>query len=463
MADLAVEPTPDPRPARPPAAACTRTPAAGSRRTGSARRWSPSACPTSARCRTTSPSTHAAGATRGIHAEPWDKFVSVATGRVFGAWVDLREGDVLRRHVHTSRSTRASRCSCRAASATPTRRSRTARRTPTSSTTTGARRDVPRARPRRPDRRDPVADPARRGRDLRQGPAQPAARRDVTPMPPKRTLIIGAHGQLGRALRGRVPRRATRSTATSSTSRDADAVGGLAVARVRRGPQRRRLHRGRRRRDARGPARPPGPSTPPRPAALARSPASTGSRSCTTPPTTSSTAPPSRTPRTSRSPRWASTARPRPPATSRPRRRRGTTCCARRGSSATAATSSARCRSLAERGVCPEVVDDQVGRLTFTTELARATRHLLDTGAAYGTYNVTNGGPATSWADARGRSSGSVAATRTTSTPISTEEYAAGKAMLAAAPEQHAGLASSRPPASPPVTPARGARRTTCA
>ena len=32
------------------------------------------------------------GVTRGIHAEPWDKFVSVATGRVFGAWVDLREG-----------------------------------------------------------------------------------------------------------------------------------------------------------------------------------------------------------------------------------------------------------------------------------------------------------------------------------------------------------------------------------
>ena len=32
------------------------------------------------------------GATRGIHTEPWDKFVSVLTGRVFGAWVDMREG-----------------------------------------------------------------------------------------------------------------------------------------------------------------------------------------------------------------------------------------------------------------------------------------------------------------------------------------------------------------------------------
>lgn len=33
------------------------------------------------------------GVTRGLHAEPWDKFISVANGRVFGAWVDLRDGD----------------------------------------------------------------------------------------------------------------------------------------------------------------------------------------------------------------------------------------------------------------------------------------------------------------------------------------------------------------------------------
>lgn len=32
------------------------------------------------------------GVTRGIHAEPWDKFISIARGSVFGAWVDLREG-----------------------------------------------------------------------------------------------------------------------------------------------------------------------------------------------------------------------------------------------------------------------------------------------------------------------------------------------------------------------------------
>jgi dTDP-4-dehydrorhamnose 3,5-epimerase len=33
------------------------------------------------------------GVTRGIHAEPWDKFISVASGRIFGAWVDLRAGE----------------------------------------------------------------------------------------------------------------------------------------------------------------------------------------------------------------------------------------------------------------------------------------------------------------------------------------------------------------------------------
>lgn len=33
------------------------------------------------------------GVTRGIHAEPWDKYISVAAGSVFGVWVDLRPGE----------------------------------------------------------------------------------------------------------------------------------------------------------------------------------------------------------------------------------------------------------------------------------------------------------------------------------------------------------------------------------
>ncbi len=55
--------------------------------------------------------------------------------------------------------------------------------------------------------------------------------------------------------------------------------------------------------------------------------------------------------------------------------------------------------SLAERGIDPTVVDDQVGRLTFTTDIARGIRHLLDTRAPYGVYNLTGTGDPTSWAD----------------------------------------------------------------
>jgi len=33
------------------------------------------------------------GVTRGLHAEPWEKFISLASGRAFAAIVDLRPGD----------------------------------------------------------------------------------------------------------------------------------------------------------------------------------------------------------------------------------------------------------------------------------------------------------------------------------------------------------------------------------
>ena len=33
------------------------------------------------------------GATRGLHAEPWEKYISIVTGHAFCAWVDLRKGD----------------------------------------------------------------------------------------------------------------------------------------------------------------------------------------------------------------------------------------------------------------------------------------------------------------------------------------------------------------------------------
>lgn len=42
-----------------------------------------------------------AGVTRGFHMEPWDKYISVVTGKVFCAYLDLRKGDSFGRVVTT--------------------------------------------------------------------------------------------------------------------------------------------------------------------------------------------------------------------------------------------------------------------------------------------------------------------------------------------------------------------------
>jgi dTDP-4-dehydrorhamnose 3,5-epimerase len=54
---------------------------------------------------------------------------------------------------------------------------------------------------------------------------------------------------------------------------------------------------------------------------------------------------------------------------------------------------------LAEKGISPTVVADQIIRPTFTPELARAIKFLLDKPAEYGIYNLTNEGDPVSWAD----------------------------------------------------------------
>ena len=84
---------------------------------------------------------------------------------------------------------------------------------------------------------------------------------------------------------------------------------------------------------------------------------------------------------------------------------------------------------LADRGVSPTVVDDQVGRLTFAGDLATGIVHLLTTGAPFGTYNLSNSGASRSWAGIarevfalRGRDPADVV-------PVSTADYGAGKAL----------------------------------
>ncbi|KQY08411.1 dTDP-4-dehydrorhamnose reductase [Mycobacterium sp. Root135] len=79
--------------------------------------------------------------------------------------------------------------------------------------------------------------------------------------------------------------------------------------------------------------------------------------------------------------------------------------------------------SLAGRGVDPSVVDDQYGRLTFTTDLARAIGHLLDERPPYGTYNVTGTGPVMSWADVATRVFTLTGHDPTRVTKVSTAQY----------------------------------------
>jgi dTDP-4-dehydrorhamnose 3,5-epimerase/reductase len=89
---------------------------------------------------------------------------------------------------------------------------------------------------------------------------------------------------------------------------------------------------------------------------------------------------------------------------------------------------------LAEKGVSPTVVHDQVGRLTFTTELVRAIDHLLSKKSAYGTYNVTNAGEPVSWADITRKIFELSGHKELTVTNTTTAEYFASKENIAPRP-----------------------------
>ncbi|NDD86057.1 NAD(P)-dependent oxidoreductase, partial [bacterium] len=90
---------------------------------------------------------------------------------------------------------------------------------------------------------------------------------------------------------------------------------------------------------------------------------------------------------------------------------------------------------LAQKGVNPTVVADQIGRLTFTTVLVDAIDHLLGKDAAYGTYNVSNNGDPVSWADIT-REIFKLAKVENTVTDTTTVDYFAGKVGIAPRPLQ---------------------------
>lgn len=88
---------------------------------------------------------------------------------------------------------------------------------------------------------------------------------------------------------------------------------------------------------------------------------------------------------------------------------------------------------LAQKGIAPTVVADQIVRLTFTSELVRAIDHLLTTQSDYGIYNVTNNGDPMSWADVT-RVIFDIAGHELSVTDTTTEQYAAGKPGVASRP-----------------------------
>ena len=276
------------------------------------------------------------GVTRGVHTEPWDKFISVAHGRIFGAWVDMREGDSFG-EVFTIEADPS------VAVFVPRGVGNSYQVLEDGTTYSYLVNDhwrpglaYPALNLADPTVAIPWPIPLAEAEISDKDLTTPMLA-DVVPMAPRKTLIVGAKGQLGTRPAGGLPGRRPRRPAPGEPNceqpgRDGPEAGrGLAVERVRPGAQRRGVHRGRRGRDPRraaygvgGQRRRPGHPGP----ARGRAPVHAGALLDAS---TSSTAPSTRTPRTSRSHRSASTRRPRRPATSRSPPRPGTTCCAPRG------------------------------------------------------------------------------------------------------------------------------------
>ena len=154
------------------------------------------------------------GVTRGVHAEPWDKFISVATGSVFGAWVDLRQGSETYGRVYT-------------ATLDPSRAIYVPRGVGNSFQALEAGTAYTylvdahwSAELKRTYTFVSLADPAL-GIDwpiplseatLSEADLHHPMLADVTPMAPRRTLVTGCRGQLGRAVRALAEERGLIST-----------------------------------------------------------------------------------------------------------------------------------------------------------------------------------------------------------------------------------------------------------
>lgn len=382
----------------------------------------------------------AAGTTRGIHAEPWDKFVSVATGRMFGAWVDLRTGPtfgvVFTIELDPSRAAFVPR---------------------------GVGNSFQTLEPNtayaylvndhyRPDTDYPAVNPADetlaidwpipldRAELSAKDRAQPALA-DITPVAPRKTLVLGAAGQLGRALRDAYAgvshvefadhAEIDLTSAELSSARQWADYGTIVNAGAYTNVDGAETAEGR---TAAWAANVTGVAELARIAAAHRITVVHVSSDYVFD---------------------GSASRPyREDDAVSPLGVYGQTKAA--GDQVVATVDRhyilrtswvigdgrnfvRTMLSLAGRGVDPAVVDDQYGRLTFTSDLARAIRHLTETGAPYGVYNVTGSGEVSSWADIAKRvfALGGYDSDRVR--PVSTATYFAGaSAPVAARPANSA-------------------------
>ncbi|MFT4221280.1 MAG: dTDP-4-dehydrorhamnose reductase [Microbacterium sp.] len=369
----------------------------------------------------------AAGTTRGIHAEPWDKWVSVAAGRVFGAWVDLREGPGFGA-VHTAvlDPSRAVFVPRGVGNAYQTLEPGTAYTylvndhwTPHAAYTFLNLADETAGIPW------PI--PLDNAELSDKDRAHPRLA-DVAPVPPRKTLVLGANGQLGRALRaelGNPPHieHATRAdldlahpalgaarrwrdydtivNAAAHTAVDhaetpqgrtdawaANATAVTALARIAADNGITLVHISTDYVFDGTLDRPYTETDPLNPLSVYGQTKAAGD-------TAAATAPKHYIVRTS----WVTGDGPNFVRTM---------------------------RSLAERGINPRVVNDQTGRLTFADDLARGIHHLLRTRPPYGVYNLTSNGDPTSWADIARTVFELTGHNPDRVTPVTTDEYFAG-------------------------------------
>ncbi|MGP5006767.1 sugar nucleotide-binding protein [Brachybacterium tyrofermentans] len=382
----------------------------------------------------------AVGVTRGIHAEPWDKYISVATGRVFGAWVDLREGDsfgatywheitpgvavFVPRGVGNAFQTLEAPAAYTYLVNDHWSAAAQARYTFLNLADESAAIPWP----------IPLADAELSAKDT----AHPRLV-DVTPVPPRRTLVVGGGGQLGRALAELWESRAevdvvTRAELDIADPQSVDAFdfapyGAIVNAAAHTAVDAAETDEGRREAWAvnttgvgrlveaaraqratlvhvssdyvfDGSVPMHSEEEPPSPLGVYGQTKAAGDQVV-------ATLPDHYIVRTS----WVT------------------------GEGANFVGTMA---SLAERGIDPSVVDDQIGRLTFTQDLAEAIDHLLATRPAPGIYNVTSAGEPRSWAQIAAEVFALTGHDPARITPVSTAAYYAGKDGIAPRPAHSA-------------------------